>query len=94
MGNLGTHLISKIRVPGSRFQANWAVVGSGFRVGIQKVSSGWFRVPTKFFFVPAPGLKSVNIIEQSTRVMSRWFKKVRRRKSQRKRLLNPAIKVI
>ena len=29
-------------------------MGSGFRVGAQKLGSDWFRVPTKIFFVPTP----------------------------------------
>ena len=44
-------------VPGSRSEPKkWVPVGSGFRVGTQKVGSGGFRVPTKFCFVPTPGL--------------------------------------
>ena len=34
----------------------WVPLGSEFRVGTQKVGSSGFRVPTKFFFVPTPGL--------------------------------------
>ena len=47
-------------VPGSRSEPKkWVPVGSGFRVGTQKVGSGGFRVPTKFCFVPTPGSNSL-----------------------------------
>ena len=43
-------------VPGSESEPKkWVPVGSsGFRVGTQKVGSGWFRVRTKIFFCADP----------------------------------------